>query len=180
MAKRGGRREGAGRPVNSGPFREPTKVMRIPLSLLERTSQLLESHAAALNQSKPAAGRISMRQRPRGFSLPRAMSVVDPTLTFLHTIHDDSMNLAGLAKGDRVLVDGDRKPVTGDLVLAQMSRHRVSVMRAVQDGDAFSLRSESTKRTFRGAPRPRGHSGTIRGVVVAMVQRSPRPESRKN
>lgn len=38
---RGGRREGAGRPVGTGKYGEPTRFIRVPLSLLEHVQQMI-------------------------------------------------------------------------------------------------------------------------------------------
>lgn len=41
---RGGKRKGAGRPK-----KEPTKLMRIPVSLVEKVLKLIEKHSSRLN-----------------------------------------------------------------------------------------------------------------------------------
>ncbi len=41
---RGGKRPGAGRPIGTGPWGEPTKVMRIPISLIEKVKAFILKH----------------------------------------------------------------------------------------------------------------------------------------
>ncbi len=43
----GGARKGAGRPIDSGKYGEPTKAMRIPLSLVAEIEKRLEAMAEA-------------------------------------------------------------------------------------------------------------------------------------
>lgn len=40
----GGSRKGAGRKLNSGIYKEPTKAIRIPLSLVKIIQQMLDAH----------------------------------------------------------------------------------------------------------------------------------------
>ena len=47
--KRGGAREGAGRPTGQGRYGEPTQIMRIPKSMLDKVSELIESQNKTLS-----------------------------------------------------------------------------------------------------------------------------------
>ena len=42
--KRGGYRKGAGRPKYTGPYREPTKQLRIPFGLFDQVIKLLDEY----------------------------------------------------------------------------------------------------------------------------------------
>lgn len=59
---RGGRREGAGRPSGSGRFREPTRSVRVPLSLMGQVAEVLATHKppkpkrTRATQGKPGIG----------------------------------------------------------------------------------------------------------------------------
>ena len=55
---RGGKREGAGRPVGSGKFGEPTKSIRVPLSDLEKALECIHNRFFKLPfyQSQISAG----------------------------------------------------------------------------------------------------------------------------
>ena len=46
---KGGARKGAGRPKGQGKFGEPTKIMRIPMSMMEAVKNMVESKSKNLD-----------------------------------------------------------------------------------------------------------------------------------
>jgi DNA polymerase V len=144
QATRGGVREGAGRRIGSGKFREPTSVVRIPTSQepvikdflaayqkkrfsidLDAVSafELPSLHRAPLSlplySSKVSAGFPSPAEEHVEKRLnPNDFLIDQEDATFFVTIQGYSMIDVGLIPGDKAVVDRSKKPNVGDIVLA--------------------------------------------------------------
>jgi len=142
--KRGGPREGAGRRVGSGKFREPTSVVRIPTSQEPVIKDFLAAYQKKrLNTDMDAVSEFelpSLQHMPvslplysskvsAGFPSPAEEHVekrLDPNdflidqedATFFVTIQGYSMMDVGLLPGDKAVVDRSKTPNIGDIVLA--------------------------------------------------------------
>lgn len=140
----GGIREGAGRRIGSGKFREPTSVVRIPSSQepvikdflaayqrkrlhtdLDAVSEfeLPSQHRAPLSlplySSKVSAGFPSPAEEHVEKRLnPNDFLIDQDDATFFVTIQGLSMIDVGLMPGDKAVVDRSKKPSVGDIVLA--------------------------------------------------------------
>lgn len=143
-ATRGGVREGAGRRIGSGKFREPTSVVRIPASQepvikdflaayqrkrlhtdLDAVSEfeLPGLHRAPLSlplySSKVSAGFPSPAEEHVEKRLnPNDFLIDQDDATFFVTIQGYSMIDVGLMPGDKAVVDRSKTANVGDIVLA--------------------------------------------------------------
>ncbi|MDP2152225.1 MAG: translesion error-prone DNA polymerase V autoproteolytic subunit [Methylotenera sp.] len=145
--KRGGPREGAGRRVGSGKFREPTSVVRIPTSQEPVIKDFLAAYQKKrLNTDMDAVSEFMLPSLNRtqvslplfsskvsaGFPSPAEEHVekrLDPNdflidqedATFFVTIQGYSMMDVGLLPGDKAVVDRSKTPNIGDIVLAVLN-----------------------------------------------------------
>jgi len=140
----GGLRDGAGRRIGSGKFREPTSVVRIPTSQepvikdflaayqkkrlntdLDAVSEfeLPSLHHAPINlplySSKVSAGFPSPAEEHVEKRLdPNDFLIDQQDATFFVTIQGYSMMDVGLLPGDKAVVDRSKTPNIGNIVLA--------------------------------------------------------------
>lgn len=158
------RQPGAGRKVGSGKFREPTSVVRIPVSqepvikdfltayqrkkIMIDLDSITEFEFPALN-AKPVNLPLYSSKVSAGFPSPAEEHVekrLDPSeflidqkdATFFVTIQGFSMIDVGLLPGDKAVVDRSKLASVGDIVLA------------VLDGE-FTIKTLARKKD--GAPR---------------------------
>lgn len=144
QSSRGGIREGAGRRVGSGKFREPTSVVRIPASQEPVIKDFLAAYQKKrLNTNLDSVTEFELPSlQPTPVNLPLYSSKVsagfpspaeehvekrlDPNdflidqedATFFVTIQGYSMMDVGLLPGDKAVVDRSKTPNVGDIVLA--------------------------------------------------------------
>ncbi|MGC9503262.1 LexA family protein [Baaleninema sp.] len=126
---RGGKRLGAGRPPGTGKYGEPTKAMRLPVSLAEQLNDLLvdwqnaktqgiSRHIQRLRQSLESPLRLPLYSDAVAAGLPApATDYVDreldlnqyltphPEASFCVRANGDSMIEAGIHPGDLLVVD---------------------------------------------------------------------------
>jgi DNA polymerase V len=136
---RGGKRAGSGRAKGSGKFGEPTKPIRLPISLVEQIEQLqqrgldpnaddvmdlvratryaLPFYGVAVSAGLPSPaedyleGKIDLNQH----------LVKNPSATFLVRATGDSMIEAGIHSGDVLVVDRSLKPLDQKIVIAVLN-----------------------------------------------------------
>ena len=144
QSNRGGVREGAGRKVGTGKFREPTSVLRIPVSQEPVIKDFLAAYQmkrfhndldAVTNFELPSLNHMRVNlplyssKVSAGFPSPAEEHVekrLDPNdflidhedSTFFVTIQGLSMVDVGLLPGDKAVVDRSKTPNIGDIVLA--------------------------------------------------------------
>ncbi len=121
MAQRGGRREGAGRPVGRGKFGlSPTQSIRVPVSRVDDIQLLLEhKHGIPLYGSKVPAGFPA----PGDDYIERYLDlnqqfIKHPAATFMVIASGDSMTGAGIQSGDLLIVDRSLEARHGKIVIA--------------------------------------------------------------
>lgn len=140
--KHGGLRAGAGRKLNSGIYRESTKVIRVPVSKVSdikkyiiQPQRIESSNVFDISRLKSSLSRRSLdlfeHKVPAGFPSP-ADDYVEKRLdlneylikqkesTFFVRIKGDSMIDVGIHDNDIVIVDKSQKPSTGDIILASI------------------------------------------------------------
>ncbi len=131
---RGGRRPGAGRKPGSGPYGEPTRPVRVPVSLVPTVRSWLTHlgrHRARpfaqvpttlllpLYGSRIAAGFPSPADDHQEDSLDlNEYLVKHPAATFFVRVEGDSMTGAGIHHGDLLVVDRAIEPKAGHIVVA--------------------------------------------------------------
>jgi DNA polymerase V len=120
---KGGRRIGAGRPVGTGKYQEPTKAIRVPISIIEKIRTLVQndrhSYALPLYTAKisaglpsPADGDVELRIDLNSYLVRK------PDSTFLVRVSGDSMINAGIYEDDILIVDHSLNPQHGKIVVA--------------------------------------------------------------
>lgn len=141
---RGGKRPGAGRPPGSGKYGEPTKAVRLPMSLADQVTEILESWHAR-GKSPQLELEIKRIGQPLADSLTRlpvyleAVAAGSPTpvtdyvdeeldlyhhltqhpdQTFCVRVNGDSMIDAGIHPQDLLIVDAALEPKHGSVVIA--------------------------------------------------------------
>lgn len=181
--KLGGKREGAGRKVGSGKFKEPTTVLRVPVSQKANVINLLEAHALKQKQGlfqlnldkvddfalpainiQPVSIPLFNSKVPAGFPSPADDHMekrLDPSeflidqaeSTFFVTIQGESMIDVGLMPGDKAVIDRSRVPAIGDIVLA------------VVDGD-FTIKILNRQKDGRPRLLPANHTGQYQAIEI--------------
>ncbi len=138
---RGGKRQGAGRPVGTGKYNETTKAVRLPVSLAD---EILEALARDPQQVEPATivssifktdnytkCRVPLYLNPVAAGLPAPTEdyiegkidlnrylVKHPDSTFLVRVVGESMQDAGIHPRDLLVVDRSLEAVSGKVVIA--------------------------------------------------------------
>lgn len=138
---RGGKRQGAGRPVGTGKYNETTKAVRLPISLAD---EILEALARDPQQVEPATivssifktdnytkCRVPLFLNPvaAGFPAPtedyiegkidlNRHLVKHPDSTFLVRVVGESMQDAGIHPRDLLVVDRSLEAISGKVVIA--------------------------------------------------------------
>jgi len=163
----GGKREGAGRKKLSNRYKEQTRPVRIPLSLLP-TVQVLLQKKTQYYESKE--NNTSFIPHPEAISLERpfflsavsagvpfsATDQVDssldlnthlisnPSTTFFVRVAGDSMTGANIFDGDLLVVDRSPKPRTRDIVIAIVNGD-LTVKRFVPSDHGVTLKAENSE-----------------------------------
>lgn len=148
---RGGLRQGAGRKPQSGQFREETKAIRVPISILEPLNNYLDqlrhqknnASLKTLNFQDVQLYQVDASFIPfdvpffnshvsAGFPSP-ADSTIHTRLnlneylipnapsTFIVRVTGESMTEAGIMDGDLLIVDRSLKPQHGDIIVAAVN-----------------------------------------------------------
>lgn len=118
---RGGARPGAGRPKGQGKFREPTKAMRVPESMVAEILEFVESRSYKLPLYTCAvqAGLPSPADDYIEGELDLNKYLIKhPTATFFVKATGDSMINAGIHHGDILIVDRSLEAQHGKIVIA--------------------------------------------------------------
>ncbi|KTD57394.1 Peptidase S24 family protein [Legionella santicrucis] len=119
MSPRGGKREGAGRPK-----KEPTKAIRIPVSLMAQLERLKEEshYQLPIFSSKVQAGFPSPADDYiEGYLDLNTKFIKHPSATFVLQAMGDSMVEAGIFSGDWLLVDKSIEATDGRIVIAAVN-----------------------------------------------------------
>lgn len=196
MSKRktaGGARPGAGRPAGSGKYAESTRVLRVPDSAVGSVLSFLEDYrlqrlAAALPVRAVAAEaprlhlpRILTRI-PAGQAMAAADEIRDhcdlnqlmvrnPGSTYLFTVEGDSMNLAGIADGDQLVVDRKLEARDGDIVVAIILGEGHTLKRLRTRGPRPRLVPESSNPLHKLRELREHDEWLIWGVVTGALKR---------
>ena len=135
----GGARKGAGRKKNSGSFKEETKVLRVPISLVDSITPSIEMYKSQVksgvevlltkNNATELLIPIFTSRVQAGFPSPADDHLEDTLDLNTHLIHHqeatffvkaqgDSMIGAGIHQGDILIVDKSLSPKSGKIVIA--------------------------------------------------------------
>lgn len=180
--KRGGRREGAGRPATA----EKTVVRRIPLGVLDQVELAIARYKGALPEDALYIEARSSLKLPlhtesvrAGFPSPAAPYVDDyidlneylisnPAASILVKVKGDSMMKVGIDEGDLLIIDRSIEALHRDIVLAEMDGE-FTVKRMIRTTSGVELHPENDDYPIL---RPRsGGSLSIVGVVMSVIKR---------
>lgn len=118
---RGGARPGAGRPKGQGPYGEPTKPVRIPVSMVDQVLNFVQKghKPLPLFSCAVAAGFPSPADDHLEGSLDLNEHLIrHPAATFFVRVSGDSMIKAGIHEDDILVVDRSIEPRNGKIIIA--------------------------------------------------------------
>lgn len=120
---RGGKRAGAGRPVDSGRFPGGSKTMRVPLAQIEAVKKFLatNSHALSVRSAKGDHDQSNdvNHTEAQVFRFIGDL-IAEPDQNFIVTVESESMLDAGIHIGDILIVDRTRAAQECDIVVAML------------------------------------------------------------
>jgi DNA polymerase V len=118
---RGGRRKGAGRPHGKGPWKEATKPLRVPVSLLNAVTKFMETSGYKLplfTSRVPAGTPDNTDDHVDKTTDLNSLLLRNPQDTFLLRVIGDSMMDAGIFENDLLTVDRKLEAHNGQIVVA--------------------------------------------------------------
>ncbi|MDO5552508.1 MAG: translesion error-prone DNA polymerase V autoproteolytic subunit [Planctomycetia bacterium] len=144
---RGGKRKGAGRPKGTGKFGEPTKAIRLPISMIGRIMNFIEQKGLCfpIYSDKVQAGFPSPSDDTPAEKLDLgAYLVQNPASTFFVKVAGESMIGAGIFPDDLLIVDRSITASNGDVVVASVDGE-FTVKRLFISQRKVELRPENKK-----------------------------------
>ena len=144
---RGGQRFGAGRPTGTGKYKEPTKAIRVPESMVKKIADLVSKGSCKLPLygAKVAAGfpaaadeHIDDRIDLNEYLIQR------PEATFLVRATGNSMIGAGIYPDDILVVDRSIEPKNGKVVIAAINGE-LTVKRILKNKNIIQLLPENSE-----------------------------------
>lgn len=164
----GGNRKNAGRKLNTGPYREPTQALRIPVGLVPLVKLQLDDYKQRLGQrgERYPTDVMFPAQRLAALALPQFSSRVSagfpspaddhveqrldlnqhliqhPAATFFVRVQGESMLGAGIHDGDLLVVDRALTPADGKVVVAALNGE-LTVKRLRQRAEGTWLEPEN-------------------------------------
>ncbi len=164
----GGARNGAGRPKGQGKYAEPTKAIRLPISMIEALTDGKIPLLLPLYLSKVSAGFPSPAADEFAESLDLNQYLIKhPSSTFLVKAQGDSMINAGINENDILIVDKSLTPAHGKIVIAAIDG-LLTVKRLVKEMDGqFILFAENP--SYPPIKLKEGNEIVIWGVVTNVI-----------
>ena len=185
----GGARSGAGRKKNSGLFKEKTKVLRVPLSLVETVQDSLKVYRSQIksnielmlpqDDAEDVSTPIFTSRVQAGFPSPADDYLEDKLdlnkhliqhkeATFFVRAQGDSMLGAGIHSGDILVVDKSLKAISGKIVIAVVDGD-FTVKRLQKYGGKITLKAEND--AFDDIKITGDNELIIWGVVTSVIHR---------
>ncbi len=188
----GGKREGAGRKKLSNKYKEQTRPLRIPLSLLPMVEVLLQKKTQSHRLSEcnttfiPNPEALSL-ERPfflnavsAGMPLPaddhvdysldlNTHLISNPSTTFFVRVAGDSMTGANIFDSDLLVVDRNPKPRSGDIVIAVVNGD-LTVKRFLPSAHMVILKAENPE--YEDIHINDNTDFTIWGVVMHIIHKT--------
>ena len=144
---RGGKRKGAGRPKGTGKFGEPTKAVRLPISMIDRIMSFIERKGLAypLYTNRVHVGSAAQKGEGPAEKIDLVNHLIpNPPETFFVRASGDSMIGAGIFANDLLIVDKSLEPKSGDIVVAVV-KGEFLVKRYVVKNKKIELKPENSK-----------------------------------
>jgi len=179
--KRGGSRPGSGGRPGSGRYREGTKALRVPLSMLDEIVALIAQHPAIAGKerpnprdpyARPLYGSIRKGCLPFTDDGPKQLINLNsyllpsPTETFFIRVPDEALAGAGIHEGDILIVERSNKAEGGDIVVARV-KEEIIVRRLLNAKGTLLL----TPHHAKFPPIHLLDHTTLVGVVTAVVRK---------
>jgi DNA polymerase V len=146
---RGGKRKGAGRPRGKGPWKEATKPVRIPVSLLNAVTEFMEASGYRLPvyaSRVPAGTPEDADDHVEKTADLNSLLLRNAKDTFLLRVAGDSMMDAGIYENDMLTVDRKLEARNGQIVVALVDgRSTVKTFR--KDRKGITLVPENKRYT---------------------------------
>ena len=166
----GGRRKGAGRPANRGPYGEPTKPVRVPVSLTEDIRRFVASkgYRLPLYGSRVAAGFPS----PADDYIEKTLDlnthlIKHPAATFFVRAIGDSMKNAGIHDNDILIVDRSLEPLPGKIAVVALDG-QLTVKRLAKSSTG-SLRLMPDNPEYSPIEVEEGNEVHVWGIVTSVI-----------
>lgn len=144
---RGGKRKGAGRPPGKGPWKEATKPLRIPVSLLDAVTRFIETRGYRLPvyaSRVPAGTPEDADDHVEKTADLNSLLLNNPRDTFLLRVAGDSMMDAGIYEDDLLTVDRKLEARNGQIVVALVDG-RATVKTFRKDREGITLVPENKR-----------------------------------
>ena len=168
---RGGSRIGAGRPKGQGKYKEPTKPIRIPESLISGVMEFVESsgYNLPLYSCSVQAGFPSPADDHMEGELDLNKYLIKhPTATFFVRAAGESMIGAGIHPGDILVVDRSEEAKHGKIVIAAIDG-QLTVKRLHKSKNETYLLPEN--KDFEAIKFDEGNEVVIWGVVTNVLHK---------
>ena len=139
---RGGVRKGAGRPKGQGKYKEPTTVMRVPLSLVGELKEYvaLQGFKLPLYSGRVQAGYMTHAEENTEERIDLTEHLVrKPADTFLVRASGESMIDAGIQDGDLLIVDRSMPAANGKVVIAAVDGQLTVKFLIIKKGKPFLM-----------------------------------------
>ncbi|CAO5682391.1 MAG: LexA repressor [Holosporales bacterium] len=176
---RGGKREGSGRKIGSNIYGEPTKPVRIPLSMIDSIKEQILSPISSnlMIYNKKYDLPLFSNRVSAGFPTPtddhlegslnlNAYLIQNPETTFFVRVSGDSMIDAHIQDGDLLIVDKSITPKHNMIVLAVIHAE-ITVKRLILKNNAIALKPENSAYPIIEIPTP--EELVIWGVVTNII-----------
>ncbi|MDB5970441.1 MAG: polymerase [Hydrocarboniphaga sp.] len=192
---KGGFRPGAGRPAGTGSRYpgESTRTLRVPENAmpaivsylssyrLQLLAAQLPSEAAMIDPPEMLLGEVSVRV-PAGAAMPadddldfgvdlNRLLVRRADKTRIFTVEGDSMDLAGIGEGDKLIVDCGLEARDGDIVIAIILADGHTVKRLSTKGPRPKLVPESSNPIHQVREIQDEDEWMVWGVVTGLIKR---------
>lgn len=192
---KGGFRAGAGRPAGTGTRYpgETTRTVRVPASAMPAIVSYLSSYRLQLLAAQIASeavaeeppelllGEVSVRV-PAGAAMPadddldlsidlNRLLVRRADKTRIFTVEGDSMDLAGISEGDKLIVDCGLEARDGDIVIAIILADGHTVKRLSTRGPRPKLVPESSNPIHQVREIQDHDEWMVWGVVTSVIKR---------
>lgn len=168
---RGGLRTGAGRPKGQGKYQEPTKPIRVPVSILGKVQDFVENkgyeiplYLCAVSAGYPSAADDHVAEN---IDLNKYL-VKHPTATFLVRVVGDSMVNAGINQSDVLVVDRSIEARSGRIVVAAINGE-LTVKRLSKTNEGVYLLPENDN--YEPIKIEEGNENIVWGVVTNVIHK---------
>lgn len=167
---RGGARVGAGRPKGQGRFKEKTKAIRIPESMVDEVLGFIANKGFQLPLyiSKIAAGLPNLIEDHIDTKIDlNGLLLKDPTNSFLVRVSGESMIDAGIQNNDILVVDRRIEPKDGKIVIASLDGEcTVKRLKKTTSGQIFLMPENKNFSAIEVKPESDLH---IFGIVTNVI-----------